>query len=118
MIPIDFTESMYKLQAPKGQEKKVMPLPVYTDKVKCISCWELTDEEFEIIKRTRKVYLGVFSGKTQPPVFLSVKIPFIPEFSRYMQLVKKLGKEKAKRALSQEEYKEYLELLKKFQKQS
>lgn len=118
MKPIEFTESMYVLAAPKGQEKEVDPLPVYSDKQKCISCWELTDEEIEIIKKTKKVYLGVLSWKTQPPVFIAINPPFVPEFTRYMQLVKKLGKDKAKRALSQEEYKEYLGLMKKFQKQS
>jgi len=118
MKPIEFTESMYVLAAPKNQEKEVDPLPVYSDKQKCISCWELTDEEIEIIKKTKRVYLGVLSGKTQPPVFLTIQPPFNLEFTRYMLLVKKLGKGKAKRALSQEEYKEYLELMKKFQKLS
>lgn len=118
MKPIEFTESMYCLQAPKGQEKEVDPLPVYSDKQKCVSCWELTDEELEIVKKTKRIYLGVFSGKTQPPVFLAIKPPFVLDFTRYMTLVKKLGKEKAKRALNQEEYKEYLGLLQKFQKKS
>ena len=116
MKPIDFTESTLKLGAPKGQEKEVGDLHVYTDKKKCISCWELTDEEIKTLQKTKKIYVGVFSGSTQPPIFLSVDTPFIAEFTRYMELVKKLGAKN--RALSQEEYQEYLKLLEKFQKQS
>ena len=116
MEPVDFTESTLKLGAPKGQEKEVGDLYVYTDKKKCISCWELTDDDLEILKKTKKVYAGVFSGKTQPPIFLTVETPFLAEFTRYMTLVKKLGQKK--RSLSQEEYQEYLKLLEKFQKKS
>ena len=116
MEPIDFTESTIKLGAPKGQEKEVRDLHVYTDKKKCISCWKLTDEEIETILKTKKIYVGVFSGSSQPPIFLTVDKPFLAEFTRYMELVKKLGA--SSRSLSQEEYTEYLKLLEKFQKKS
>ena len=112
----DFTESTIKLGAPKGQEKEVGNLHVYTDKKKCISCWELTDEEIKTLQKTKKIYVGVFSGSTQPPIFLTIDTPFIVDFTRYMELVKKLGAKD--RALSQTEYQEYLKLLEKFQKQS
>ena len=116
MKPINFTESTLKLGAPKGQEKEIGDLHVYTDKKKCISCWEFTDEEIETLKKTKKIYVGVFSGKTQPPIFLTVDKPFLAEFTRYMEFVKKLGM--SKRSLSQEEYQEYLKLLEKFQNKS
>lgn len=36
---------------------------------KCVvSCWQLTPEELEEVKRTGMVWLSVFSGPTSPPV--------------------------------------------------
>jgi len=40
-----------------------------------ISCWKLTKEEFEEVKRTGRIWLGVL-GKTMPPVWLSGCSPF------------------------------------------
>lgn len=40
-----------------------------------ITCWELTDEEMEIIKKTRCVWLHVCAART-PPVLVDVHNPF------------------------------------------
>jgi hypothetical protein len=40
-----------------------------------ISCWEVSPEEFEEIKRTRKIWLRVV-GEGMPPVSLHTDYPF------------------------------------------
>lgn len=46
-------------------------LPVYTDGKHCVSCWRPTlKERFYILFRGR-IWLGVLSGSTQPPVFVA-----------------------------------------------
>lgn len=70
MHPAEFPQVNKRLGAPKGCEGEVGALPVCTDGNVCVSCWELTPEELEIVKRTGKIFLFVFSGETQPPVAL------------------------------------------------
>ncbi|HUV00451.1 MAG TPA: hypothetical protein VMW32_05780 [Bacteroidales bacterium] len=94
MKPINFLESTGVLGPPKGHEKSVLPLPVFRDGVQCISCWELTDEEMETIKRTRRVYVGIISGQTQPPIRVQVIKPFQKEFSLYMSMKKEMEEKK------------------------
>jgi hypothetical protein len=65
----DFPGSNAVLGAPKGVEN-VIPLSVFRNGVCCVSCWQLSDEELVEIIKTRRVYLSVFWGDTQPPVFL------------------------------------------------
>jgi hypothetical protein len=46
-----------------------------------VSCWELGDEELELIQKTKRVYLSVMANPlhpTQPPVSLSVIDPYLP----------------------------------------
>ena len=45
-------------------------LPVYTDGTQCISCWRLTPEEMEHVQKTHCVFVGVHSGRTQPPIWV------------------------------------------------
>lgn len=40
----------------------------------CVSAWEMTEEEFEMFKKTRRLYLSVFFPK-QMPVGISVVNP-------------------------------------------
>ena len=48
----------------------------YEDETPAIeTCWELTDEELEILKKTKKVYVQQ-EGKTLPPMMLSVESVF------------------------------------------
>lgn len=58
------------LGAPRGAEN-VDAMHTFTNGRCSVSCWEMNDAEIEEIVRTRRVFLSVLSGKTQPPVFVS-----------------------------------------------
>jgi hypothetical protein len=49
-------------------ETQVSSLPVYSNGVDCVSCWELTEEEKAEVARTGRIFLLItgFSG-TMPP---------------------------------------------------
>lgn len=57
------------LRAPEGSEN-VSDLHTFSNGVCSVSCWELTDEDMEEIIRTRRVFCSVFSGRSQPPIFV------------------------------------------------
>ena len=72
MKPIDFVQSTKVLQRPSTMaESECQSLPVWNDGKQCVSCWKATFKERLKILFTGKVWLGVLSGKTQPPVFVS-----------------------------------------------
>jgi hypothetical protein len=77
MKPVDFKGANTTLNAPSGNEHNVEPMRVFRNGIVCTSCWELTLEEIEALKiealhtGSGKLYLSVFSGGTQPPVFLA-----------------------------------------------
>ena len=76
MNPIEFKEQNKVFTKPENMtDKECKSLPVLTDGKQSVSCWELTDEKLEEIKKTKKVYLGVL-GQGHPPVFLEVFKPF------------------------------------------
>lgn len=81
MKPIHFEFENTNITKPEGwTDEQCVPLPAYTGKDTegndvIISCWELTDEEFEQLSKTRKVWLGVM-GKQTPPAWLAVQSPF------------------------------------------
>lgn len=77
MRAIDFEQSNKNLGAPEGQEENVFALPVFTNGAVCISCWEMNEEERREVSETGKIWLGVWSGVTQPPVLPWVKSPFV-----------------------------------------
>ena len=80
MEPIDFKQSNMKLTAP-GSIPDCGDLPVYTDGKQCISCWKLSIKERIKILFTGRVWLDVIGHRTQPPVWVDVKKPFIePNF--------------------------------------
>lgn len=66
---VEFDGQNLVLQPPTGAEN-VRPLPIFRNGFCCVSCWELTDEELAEIVRTRRVFISVFSGNTQPPVYV------------------------------------------------
>ena len=77
MKPIDFKGSNVTYTKPEGvEDDKCGDLPVFRthnqdfNTLEVTSCWELSDEELEIILRDKKVYLTVMGY--QPPVLLSV----------------------------------------------
>jgi len=46
----------------KGNGEDVADLPVFSNGVALVTCFELSDEEVDEIVRTRRVYHGVLSG--------------------------------------------------------
>ena len=71
MKPIEFKESNITLNKPSNMtDKECSSLPVYTDGEQCISCWKPTWKEWWAILIYKKVWLSVFSGTTQSPVWL------------------------------------------------
>lgn len=66
MKPIEFEEQNAVYGA---NQEGVQPLPALkTDDGRVISCWELTDEDFERIVESRKIYVAVqtFHQSLQP----------------------------------------------------
>lgn len=67
--PVDFQGANTVLRPPTGSDS-ILPLPIFRNGACCVSCWQLTDDEIAEIVRTKRVFLSVFSGKTQPPVYV------------------------------------------------
>lgn len=64
----------------KGNSDNVFDLPVtnltYSDGVPAVeSCWELSPEEIEEVKRTGRIYFICF-GRTHPPIMLDTHSAF------------------------------------------
>jgi len=77
MKPVGFPESNKTLAPPRGMtEEECSTLEVYTDGEQCISCWELTDEELMEVLQTKRIWVHVWFGMTQPPIAASGKCPF------------------------------------------
>jgi hypothetical protein len=77
MKPINFPQFTKVLQRPSTMaESECQSLPVWCDGKQCISCWKPTLVERLKILLTGKVWLGVLSGTTQPPVFISGETVF------------------------------------------
>lgn len=67
---VGFEGANHLLKAPKEQESSVYDLPIFRDQVGIISCWRLSDEELEEVKRTGVVWLQVL-GPTHYPLIIS-----------------------------------------------
>lgn len=77
MKPIDFPQSTKVLQKPSTMsDNECSSLHVWNDGKRCVSCWKPTFKERINILFGGKVWLGVLSGKTQPPVFVSGEMVF------------------------------------------
>lgn len=77
MKPIDFPQSTKVLQKPSTMsDNECSSLHVWNDGKQCVSCWKPTFKERINILFGGKVWLGVLSGKTQPPVFVSGEMVF------------------------------------------
>lgn len=81
MRGVEFEQSTTVLGRPPGTtEEECGSLPVHQTKDgQCISCWELSDEDLETLKKTKRIWLWVWSGHTQPPVLLDVDHPWPTE---------------------------------------
>ena len=77
MKPIDFKQSTKVLQRlSEVTDDGCASLHVWSDGTQCVSCWKLSLSERISLVFGGKVWLGVASGSTQPPVFLSVRNVF------------------------------------------
>jgi hypothetical protein len=85
MDPIKFAQSNLTYTHPECRE-----LPAYRGEGKVISCWALTDEELELIQRTKRIFvsiamIGPDGQPLQPPIYPSVHSPFIDTFMHSIQ---------------------------------
>lgn len=77
MKPTNFKQSNKILQKPENMtDEECSPLPVFTDEKVCISCWEAGIWERIKFLFCGRIWVWIFSGKTQPPVSLETKNPF------------------------------------------
>lgn len=70
MTPIEFDGQTHVL-AKDQPEYRPLPVQVYTTAeldIAMLSCWELTDEDIEILRQTRKLWLSqlTFGNPLQP----------------------------------------------------
>jgi hypothetical protein len=86
MKPILFEQANRTLTAPAGQENEVETMYVYTDGQQCISKWQLTDDEIEMVIKNRHLYISVMFGGTQPPILPMVHSPFT-NLSEYIMVI-------------------------------
>ena len=78
MKAINFKESNVALGRPPGMsEEECSGLHIFTDQTVCISLWKLDWRERLKMLFTGKVWLGVLSGHTQPPVWVKADFPFV-----------------------------------------
>lgn len=85
MRPVRFQGMEVVLGKPSGMtDAECGELAIRRDKGTCISKWKLTWRERTKVFLTGSVWLGVLSGRTQPPVYLSADQPFTldPEQAR------------------------------------
>ena len=66
---VNFHGANMLLGPPKGSEN-VCELYTYTNGRCSVSCWELSAEELAEIARTGRVFVSIFSGRSQPPVYV------------------------------------------------
>ena len=67
---IRFDGANMVLQPPEGSEETVSALHTYSNGMCSVSCWRFSAVELAEINRTGVAFLSVFSGRSQPPVFL------------------------------------------------
>lgn len=77
MKPVNFKDSNKTLTKPDSMtDEECSSLHIFNDGTYCISCWRLTFKDLIRIIFTRKVWLWIHSGKTQPPVYIGAEFPF------------------------------------------
>lgn len=78
MKPVKFDEANKVLVHPSSMtEEQCSDLHVYRDESgQLISCWELSGEELMEVLKTKRVWLFVWGGNTQPPVAIDGISPF------------------------------------------
>ena len=77
MRPKNFKQATKVLRKPSTMsDDECSSLPVWSDGKQCVSCWQPNIRERLNILFGGKVWLGVLSGKSQPPVFVAGEIVF------------------------------------------
>lgn len=72
MEPINFKQCTKVLQRPSSMSKEeCQSLPVWSDGKQCVSCWKPSLKERLKLIFGGRVWVGVLSGGTQPPIFIS-----------------------------------------------
>ena len=72
MKPVKFKEVNKNLLKPNSMtDEECSSLWVYSDGQQCVSCWKLGWKERLTALFFGKVWLGILSGNTQPPVWLA-----------------------------------------------
>ena len=66
-----------------------LPLHYWTDQKQCVSCWKPTIKERFSILFNGEIWLGVKSGNTQPPIFISSEQVF-HNHSKSIPLISKI----------------------------
>lgn len=70
-IPVKWEKANRLLVAPEGiTSEQVQGLSVFTNGSVCVSKWKLSEEALAEVVKTGCIFLSVYSGHTQPPVFL------------------------------------------------
>jgi hypothetical protein len=67
--PVEFTGHNFVLRPPVGSDN-IDSLPIFRNGTCTVSCWELTTDELAEVARTGRVFVSVFYGNTQPPIFV------------------------------------------------
>ena len=71
MKPIKFDEANKQLLKPDSMtDEECSPLWVHTDGTQCISCWKMSLKQRLSALIFGKVWLSVYGGYTQPPVWV------------------------------------------------
>lgn len=71
MEPLKFEQQVVILTKPNNMtDEECGPLPVYSDGQQCISLWRMSWRERLSSLFFGRVWLQIYSGKTQPPVAL------------------------------------------------
>lgn len=67
--PVEFAGANTLLGPPNGAEN-IVAMHVFRNGTCCVSCWRLRPEEVAEVMRTGRVFVSVFAGPTQPPIFV------------------------------------------------
>ena len=79
MNPIDFKETNKVFNKPESMtDDECESLPVHVGNGQIISCWKGSWIDRITFLLTGKMWLGVYSEKSQPPVWLTPEYPFLP----------------------------------------
>lgn len=71
ILPVKFPQATKNLIKPNSMtDEECASLWVWNDGQTCISCWKLNLWQRLQILFTGKIWLGIMSGQTQPPVWL------------------------------------------------